>query len=101
MTEALLIVEHTLSLRLKTPYVHCNISQYLSDLSCRQSIVSWTQDGVEHYCGVIMGAMASQIKLFAESFIQTQIKENIKVPRHWPLWGEFTGDQWIPRTKGQ
>ena len=25
----------------------------------------------------------------------------IKVPRHWPLWGEFTGDQWIPRTKGQ
>ena len=30
-----------------------------------------------------------------------QIKENIKVPRHWPLWGEFTGDRWIPRTKGQ
>ena len=28
-----------------------------------------------------------------------QIKENIKVPRHWPLGGEFTGDpsQWIPR----
>ena len=20
---------------------------------------------------------------------------------HWPLWGEFTGDQWIPCTKGQ
>ena len=19
--------------------------------------------------------------------------------RHWPLWGEFTGDRWIPRTK--
>ena len=28
--------------------------------------------------------------------IQTQIKENIKAPRHWPLCGEFTGDQWIP-----
>ena len=27
--------------------------------------------------------------------------ENIKAPRHWPLWGEFTGDRWIPRTKGQ
>ena len=27
-------------------------------------------------------------------------QENIKAPRHWPLWGEFTGDQWIPRTKG-
>ena len=30
-----------------------------------------------------------------------QIKENIKAPRHWPLCGEFTGDRWIPRTKGQ
>ena len=32
---------------------------------------------------------------------KAQIKENIKAPRHWPLWGEFTGDRWIPRTKGQ
>ena len=32
---------------------------------------------------------------------KVQIKENIKAPRHWPLWGEFTGDRWIPRTKGQ
>ena len=30
-----------------------------------------------------------------------QIKENIKAPRHWPLCWEFTGDRWIPRTKGQ
>ena len=30
-----------------------------------------------------------------------QRKQNIKALRHWPLWGEFTGDQWIPRTKGQ
>ena len=34
-------------------------------------------------------------------FVQTQINENIKAPRHWPLCGEFTGDRWIPRTKGQ
>ena len=34
-------------------------------------------------------------------FIQTQIKENFKAPRHWPLCGEFTGDRWIPRTNGQ
>ena len=39
--------------------------------------------------------------LFTQSFIQTQIKENIKAPRHWPLCGEFTGDRWIPRTNGQ
>ena len=42
-----------------------------------------------------MGAIASQITsltivLFIQSFIQTQIKENIKAPRHWPLCGEFT-----------
>ena len=23
---------------------------------------------------------------------KVQIKESIKAPRHWPLWGEFTGD---------
>ena len=34
-------------------------------------------------------------------FFQTQIKENINAPRHCPLWGEFTADRWIPRTKGQ
>ena len=30
---------------------------------------------------------------FIQSFIQTQIKENIKAPRHWSLCGEFTGDR--------
>ena len=33
-------------------------------------------------------------------FIQAKIIENIKVLRHRPLWEEFIGDQWIPRTKG-
>ena len=37
-------------------------------------------------------------RLFTRLLIQAQIKENIKVPRHWPLWGEFTGDRWNPRT---
>ena len=32
---------------------------------------------------------------------KVQIKENIKELRHWPLRGEFTGDRWIPLTKGQ
>ena len=40
-------------------------------------------------------------RLFTQPFIQTQIKENIKASRHWPLCGEFTGDRWIPRTNGQ
>ena len=34
-------------------------------------------------------------------FIQAQIKEMIKAPRHWPLWGEFIGDRWIPLINGQ
>ena len=35
--------------------------------------------------------------LFIQRFIQAQIKENIKAPRHWSLCGEFTCDRWIPR----
>ena len=31
-------------------------------------------------------------RLFTQPFIQAQIKANIKAPRHWPLWGEFTGE---------
>ena len=38
--------------------------------------------------------------LFTQPFIRGQINENIKAPRHWPLWGEFTKDRWIPRTNG-
>ena len=32
---------------------------------------------------------------------KAQIKENIKAPRHWPLWGEFTSERWISHTKCQ
>ena len=40
--------------------------------------------------------MASQIiGLFKQN------KENIKAPRHWPLWGEFTSDRYFPLTKAQ
>ena len=51
-----------------------------------------------------MSAMMSQIpasRVFAKLFVQVQIKENLKDPRHWHLWGESTGDQWIPLTNGQ
>ena len=36
-------------------------------------------------------------RLFAQQFVQAQIKESIKGPHHWPLWG----GRWISRTKGQ
>ena len=57
-----------------------------------------------HYIDDIMSAMASQItasRMFVQPFVQAQIKENIKAPRHWPLWGESTGHRWIPLIKGQ
>ena len=40
-------------------------------------------------------------RLFAEPIGQAQIQENIKTPRHWPLWGESTGNWWVPLIKGQ
>ena len=40
-----------------------------------------------------MGAMpclkSPASRLFTQTFIQAQIKENIKALRHWPLCGEF------------
>ena len=56
-----------------------------------------------HYNDGIMGAMASRITSLpiVYSTAYSQIKENIKSPRHWPFCGEFTGDQWISRTKDQ
>ena len=51
-----------------------------------------------HYSDVIMSAMASQIpasQLFTQPFVQAQIKESIKAPRHClckgnsPVTGEF------------
>ena len=57
-----------------------------------------------HYSDVIMGTIASQIISLAivySTVHSAQIKENIKAPRHWPLYWELTGDGWIPHTKGQ
>ena len=49
-----------------------------------------------------LGGFKSQASwLFTQQFVQAQIKENIKAPRHRPFWGELAGDRWIPRTKGQ
>ena len=53
----------------------------------RQSITNHT-----HYSDVTMSAMTSQItcvSIFWTPFVQAQIKENIKAPRRWPLWGEL------------
>ena len=51
---------------------------------------------VLHYSDIIKGMIG-----FTQLFVQAQIKQNIKVQCHWPLWGKFTGDRWLPLTKGQ
>ena len=45
----------------------------------------WPGDA-RHYSDVIMSALASQIAgvSMVQPFVQAQIKENIKTPRHWP-----------------
>ena len=56
-------------------------------------------DAYTHYADVIMGPIASQITSLTIVYsivYQTQIKENIKAPRHWPLCGEFTGTGEFP-----
>ena len=40
-------------------------------------------------------------RLFTQPFVQAQIKENIKAPRHWLLRGGFPGGRWIARTNSQ
>ena len=74
----------------------------------RQERVRLTNSGYvylrHHYNDVTVSAMASQFtSLMAvySTVFQAQMTENIKDSRHWPLWGEFFGDRWIPHTKGQ
>ena len=57
-----------------------------------------------HYTDVIMSMMASQITsltIVYSTVYSGADQRNIKAQRYWPLCGEFTGDRWIPRTKGQ
>ena len=42
-----------------------------------------------------------QSHCFFKRLYRRTLKKNFKVPLHWPLWGESTGDRWIPLTKGQ
>ena len=58
---------------------------------------------IMHYSDVMLSAMASQITgvSIVCSTVGSGTDQNIKAPRHKPLCGEFTGDRWIPHTKGQ
>ena len=74
------------------------------DLYYKRHINRWFLRVCMHYNDVIMSTMVSQITSLAiiySTVYSGTDKKNIKAPRHWPLLGEFTGDRWIPRTKGQ
>ena len=72
---------------------------------------SLQNNAVSHWLGAILESTLfymfnphhwnGNVFRFTQPIIQAQIKENIKAPCHWPLCREFTGDRWIPRTKGQ
>ena len=53
-----------------------------------------------HYSDVILSAMASQITgvtiVCLTVFLGADQRKKIKAPSHWPLWGESTGEPWIP-----
>ena len=54
---------------------------------------------VHRYSDGIISAMASQITCASSvcsSVCSGADQRNIKAPRHWPLWGESTGDRWFP-----
>ena len=54
-----------------------------------------------HYNDVIMALQITSLTIVYSSVYSGGVKESIKAPRQWLLCGEFTGDRWIPRTKGQ
>ena len=56
-----------------------------------------------HYSDVIMSAKASQIigvSMVCWTVCSGADQRKIKALRHWPLWGEFTGDRWNYPHKG-
>ena len=67
--------------------------------SCCPALTGLTSDTVPHYDDVIMGTMASQITsltIVYSTVYSDADQRNIKVPRHWPLCGEFAGTGEFP-----
>ena len=57
-----------------------------------------------HYSDVIICVMVSQItgvSIVYSTVCSGADQRKHQSSVHWPLWREFTGDRWIPRTKGQ
>ena len=71
-------------------------------LTNRLSIETPVISDAIHYNDVMMGAMASQITSLTTVYSTVYSgadQRKHQSPRHRPLYGEFTDEQWIPRTK--
>ena len=82
------------------------ISIFLKSLDLRKQGELLGEMGrcTDTYSDVTMAIMAFQITcphLFVQPFLSANIKESIKAHVPGPLWGEFTGDRWIPFIKSQ
>ena len=72
--------------------VHGNVSIFIAGWSCR----------MEDYT-----VFKLMVLMFLKPFPAVTweyiciCQEKIQAPRHWPLWGEFTRDRWLPCTMGQ
>ena len=56
---------------------------------------------VRLYNDIIMTSQITSVSIACSTVGSGADQRNIKAPRHWPLWGEFTGHRCIPRAKGQ
>ena len=74
-------------------------AQHINDWSTCQAQFRWLGDYLQFVTMVSWWAQwrlkSPASRVFAQPFAQVRIKENIKAPRHWRLWGESTGERWI------
>ena len=58
--------------------------------------LKWRREHTHHHRDVIMSVMASRITSFmfvySTVYLGADQRKKNKAPRHWPLWGEFTGE---------
>ena len=95
-----IITSNWIGLRMQRVKENMKLFLSTSLMICSTSIQS-KNNFMLHYNDVIMGAIASQINSLTIVSATVNSDAYIKAPRHWPLCGEFIGDQWIPCTNGQ
>ena len=96
--------------------VFCHALHYFYYAKCKSTVlktkkpkaITYANAGLPSILIIIMTSYWARWRLkspafhlFAQSFVEAQIKENIKAPRQWTLWWESTCDRWIHLTKGQ